>query len=83
MRRTSYFPDSKTEAVVFPPPGMESSMFNTSPVSVLDEYATYKNRFKYLGSYITSKLSDTYDVKNRVIQANKANGINDAKCFSE
>eukprot|EP00957_Ditylum_brightwellii_P113808 8676846-Ditylum_brightwellii.AAC.1 len=66
------FQDSKTEAVVFPPPGMDSSMFNTSPVPVLDGYVTYTNRFKYLGSYITSKLSDTYDVKNRMIQANKA-----------
>eukprot|EP00957_Ditylum_brightwellii_P148859 11332569-Ditylum_brightwellii.AAC.1 len=64
--------DSKTEAVVFPPPGMESSMFNMSPVPVLNGYITYTNRFKYLGSYITSDLSDTYDVKNRVIQANKA-----------
>eukprot|EP00957_Ditylum_brightwellii_P170180 12954799-Ditylum_brightwellii.AAC.1 len=30
------FQDSKTEAVVFPPPGMSSSMINTSPEPVLD-----------------------------------------------
>eukprot|EP00957_Ditylum_brightwellii_P160650 12230286-Ditylum_brightwellii.AAC.1 len=66
------FQDSKTEVVVFPLPGMDSSMFDTSPVPLLDGYVTYTNRFKYQGSYITSKLSDTYDVKNRVIQANKA-----------
>eukprot|EP00957_Ditylum_brightwellii_P162792 12396825-Ditylum_brightwellii.AAC.1 len=66
------FKDSKTEAVVFLLPGMGSSMFDTSPVPVLDGYITYTNRFKYLGSYITSELSDTHYIKNHVVQANKA-----------
>eukprot|EP00957_Ditylum_brightwellii_P145346 11069229-Ditylum_brightwellii.AAC.1 len=58
--------------MVFLPPGMDLSMFDTSPVPVLDSYVTYIDKFKYLGSYVTSDLSDIYDVKNRVIQANKA-----------
>eukprot|EP00957_Ditylum_brightwellii_P072792 5532391-Ditylum_brightwellii.AAC.1 len=60
------------EAVCFPPPDLDLSMFDTSPVPVLDGYVTYTTTFKYLGSYVTSELSDTYDVKNRVVQANKA-----------
>eukprot|EP00957_Ditylum_brightwellii_P125003 9529023-Ditylum_brightwellii.AAC.1 len=66
------YKDSKTEAMVFLSPGMDSSMFDTSPVPVLDGYVMYTNKFKYLGSYVTSDLSDTFEVKNRVIQTNKA-----------
>eukprot|EP00957_Ditylum_brightwellii_P073315 5572334-Ditylum_brightwellii.AAC.1 len=63
--------DSKNEAVCFTPPGLDLSMFNMSPVPVLDGYITYTDKFKYLGSYVTSDLSDMYDAKNRVVQANK------------
>eukprot|EP00957_Ditylum_brightwellii_P178840 13622040-Ditylum_brightwellii.AAC.1 len=60
------------EAVYFPPPGLDISMFNMPPVLVLDSYMTYTDKFKYLGSYVTSDLLDTYGIKNRVVQANKA-----------
>eukprot|EP00957_Ditylum_brightwellii_P177458 13516478-Ditylum_brightwellii.AAC.1 len=59
------YTDSKTETVCFPPPGLDLSMFDTTPVPDLDGYVTYTTKFKYLGSYVTSDLSDTYDVKNR------------------
>ena len=69
------FSDSKTEAVVFPAPGQILSSFDTSPVYINDTgYVTYTDKFKYLGSYITHDLSDTFDVKNRVTQATKAMG---------
>eukprot|EP00957_Ditylum_brightwellii_P013781 1038542-Ditylum_brightwellii.AAC.1 len=61
----STYTDSKTEAVCFPPPCLDLSMFDTSPVPVLNGYVAYTTKFKYLGSYVTSNLLDTYDVKNR------------------
>eukprot|EP00957_Ditylum_brightwellii_P186026 14163289-Ditylum_brightwellii.AAC.1 len=67
----STFKESKTKEVVFLPPGMDSSMFDTSPVPVLDRYVTYTDKFKYIGSYVTSDLLDTFDVKSQIVQANK------------
>eukprot|EP00957_Ditylum_brightwellii_P065133 4940357-Ditylum_brightwellii.AAC.1 len=61
------YTDSKTEAVCFPSPGLDLSMFDMSPGPVLDGYVTYTTKFKYLGSYVTSNLSDMYDVKNKVV----------------
>eukprot|EP00957_Ditylum_brightwellii_P098064 7470040-Ditylum_brightwellii.AAC.1 len=56
------FSDSKTKAVVFPAPSQTLSSFNTSPVHIDDiGYVTYTDKFKYLGSYITHDLSDTFD----------------------
>ena len=66
------YKDSKTEAVFFPPPGIDPNTVDTPPVQVANGYITYTPSFKYLGSYITQDLSDTFDVKNRIIQANKA-----------
>eukprot|EP00957_Ditylum_brightwellii_P192297 14638794-Ditylum_brightwellii.AAC.1 len=60
------------QKVCFLPPGLDISMFDTSPIPVLDSCVKYTDKFKHLGSYITPDLSDMYDVKNRVVQANKA-----------
>ena len=69
------FTDSKTEAVFFPSATQTVTSADTSPVYVnATGYVTYSDKFKYLGSYVTQDLSDTYDVKNRVLQATKALG---------
>eukprot|EP00957_Ditylum_brightwellii_P149308 11371301-Ditylum_brightwellii.AAC.1 len=61
--------DSKTEAVMFPPPGMTTSQFDTSPVPIgTTGYITFCKEFKYLGSYVTSDLNDTFDVKNELFR---------------
>eukprot|EP00957_Ditylum_brightwellii_P028729 2169973-Ditylum_brightwellii.AAC.1 len=60
------------EAVLFLPPGLALLIFNTSPVPVLDGYVAYTDKCKYLGSYATLDLLDTYGIKNRAVQANKA-----------
>eukprot|EP00957_Ditylum_brightwellii_P097315 7412246-Ditylum_brightwellii.AAC.1 len=58
------FTNSKTEAVFFP-----------HYIYVNDTgYVTYSDKFKYLGSCVTQDLSDTYDVRNLVLQATKALG---------
>eukprot|EP00957_Ditylum_brightwellii_P168529 12828403-Ditylum_brightwellii.AAC.1 len=66
------YKDSKTEAVYFPAPGIKPIPSDTLPVTVADGYITYTSEFKYLGSYVTHDLNDTFDVKNRVVQATKA-----------
>ena len=69
------FTDSKTEAVFFPSATQSITSADTSPVYVNETgYVTYSDKFKYLGSYVTQDLSDTFDVKNRVLQATKALG---------
>eukprot|EP00957_Ditylum_brightwellii_P143594 10939749-Ditylum_brightwellii.AAC.1 len=66
------YKDSKTEAVFLPPPGLDPTTVDTSIVPVANGYITYTPSFKYLGSHITQDLSDTFDIKNWLIQANKA-----------
>eukprot|EP00957_Ditylum_brightwellii_P060483 4592488-Ditylum_brightwellii.AAC.1 len=69
------FTNSKTEAVFFLSATHSIESIDTSPVYVNNTgYVTYLDKLKYLGSYITQDLSDTYDVKNRVLQATKALG---------
>eukprot|EP00957_Ditylum_brightwellii_P016761 1261527-Ditylum_brightwellii.AAC.1 len=69
------FTDSKTEAVFFPSTTQSVESVDTSPVYVnTTGYVTYSGKFKYMGSYVTQDLSDTYDVKNCALQATKALG---------
>eukprot|EP00957_Ditylum_brightwellii_P119340 9104339-Ditylum_brightwellii.AAC.1 len=68
----STYKDSKTEAVYFPALGVTPIPSDTLPVAVADGYITYTPEFKYLGSYVTHDLNDTFDVKNRVVQTTKA-----------
>eukprot|EP00957_Ditylum_brightwellii_P080906 6154411-Ditylum_brightwellii.AAC.1 len=60
----------KTEAVFFPSATQSVELVDTSPVYVnATGYVTCSDKFKYLGSYVTQDLSDTYDVKKHVVQA--------------
>eukprot|EP00957_Ditylum_brightwellii_P098078 7471486-Ditylum_brightwellii.AAC.1 len=69
------FTDSKTKAVLFPSATQSIMSADTSPVYVSQTgYATYSDKFKYLGPYVTQDSSDTYDVKTGVLQATKALG---------
>eukprot|EP00957_Ditylum_brightwellii_P193706 14750681-Ditylum_brightwellii.AAC.1 len=62
IRTDGTFTDSKTEAVFFPSATQSITSADTSPVYVNETgYVTHFDKFKYLGSYITQDLSDTYD----------------------
>eukprot|EP00957_Ditylum_brightwellii_P131252 10010662-Ditylum_brightwellii.AAC.1 len=75
IRTDGSFSDSKTEAVFFSSASHPIESHDSSPVYVTDVgYVTYCDEFKYLGSYITQDLRNTYDVKNRILQATKALG---------
>eukprot|EP00957_Ditylum_brightwellii_P172784 13153671-Ditylum_brightwellii.AAC.2 len=54
------------------PPGVTPLPSGTLPVAVESGYITYTNEFKYLGSYLTHDLKDTFVVRNHVVQATKA-----------
>ena len=75
IRTDGTLTDCKTEAVFFPSATQSVESVDTSPVYVNDTgYVTYSDKFKYLGSCVTQDLSDTYDVRNLVLQATKALG---------
>jgi hypothetical protein len=66
---------SKTEALYFPPPGMEAPEADQSKI-VVDQtdqgYVTFNRRFMYLGSIITDDLKDSAEIHTRI---GKGNGI--------
>eukprot|EP00957_Ditylum_brightwellii_P189377 14414581-Ditylum_brightwellii.AAC.1 len=71
IRTDGTLTDCKTEAVFFPSATQSVESVDTSPVYVNDTgYVTYSNKFKYLGSYITQDLSDTYNLSRERIANN-------------
>jgi len=83
MGTDSIYLDSKSEAVVFPAPGIKSSSLDTSPVSIGTlGYIMTTDKFKYLGSYLAYDHSDTYDVK-LTFHRQKSTECNDAQLISK
>eukprot|EP00957_Ditylum_brightwellii_P175314 13346040-Ditylum_brightwellii.AAC.1 len=75
IRKDGSFSDSKTEAVFSPFASHPIKSHDSSPVYVTDiGCIAYCDKFKYLGLYIMQDLRDTYDIKNRLLQATKALG---------
>ncbi len=65
---------SKTEAVYFPPSGTEPTDDDVAPLRVDDDRGiiTFTNRFRYLGSILTSSLTDDAEVAHRIAAAGAA-----------
>jgi len=62
---------SKTEAVYFPPPGVLPTDDDISPLRVDDHrgIVTFTDRFRYLGSILSSSLTDDAEVGHRIAAA--------------
>eukprot|EP00957_Ditylum_brightwellii_P101817 7759951-Ditylum_brightwellii.AAC.1 len=63
---------SKTEAEYFPAPGITLLPSHILLVVVDSDFITYTSKLKYLSSYVTHNLNDTFDVRNHAVQATKA-----------
>ena len=65
---------SKSEAVYFPPAGTIASDADVAPLPVDDHrgIVTFTDRFRYLGSILTSSLTDEVDVGARIASAGAA-----------
>ena len=63
---------SKTEAVYFPPPGVETTPEDVSQFGVDDDqgYITFTQKFQYLGSLFNTDLKDDREVTARINKAN-------------
>jgi Reverse transcriptase (RNA-dependent DNA polymerase) len=62
---------SKTEATYFPPPGIKPSNEDVAPLQIDDHrgIVTFTDRFRYLGSILTSTLTDDMEVAQRIAAA--------------
>jgi hypothetical protein len=62
---------SKTEAMFFPPPGKIATATDTADILINEnEFFSYCDKFKYLGSIFTPSLKDDMDIQRRINQAN-------------
>jgi hypothetical protein len=64
---------SKTEAVYFPPPGVEATQEDVTKFGVDDDqgYITFTSEFKYLGSLFNTDLRDDQEMAARINKANQ------------
>ena len=61
---------SKTEAMYFPPPGKTATTTDTADILINEnEFFSYCNKFKYLGTIFTPSLKDDLDIQRRITQA--------------
>ena len=56
--------NSKTEAMFFPPPGKAATATDTADILInKNEFFSYCNKFKYLGTIFTSSLKDDLGIQ--------------------
>jgi hypothetical protein len=64
---------SKTEAVYFPPPGVEATPKDIAQFGEDNDqgYITFTEKFKYLGSLFNTDLRDDREIATRINKANQ------------
>ena len=67
---------SKTEVLRIPKQKISSSSANTAPITLTDgTRITFTTKFTYLGTIVTSDLSDNEDISNRIAKATRIFGF--------
>ena len=59
----------KTEAMYFPPPGKTATTMDTDILINKNEFFSYCNKFKYLGTIFTPSLKDDLDIQRQITKA--------------
>jgi len=62
--------NSKTEELFFPPPGKTATAMDTADILIHEnEFFSYCNKFKYLGTIFIPSLKDDLGIQRRITQA--------------